>query len=258
MAYHSNRAVPFAAKNIYDLWHAFPTAVPHLHWELVTPCAHEITLAESNTLIADKTLRINVSKCTLQKLRDALDPFQLVHRFRDKSPFLFAMLMTFAAAPTKSTKQAARKRTSTKPDETDDFLAGSEDSNAEEDLEQEAQAEHASSFESFEGWAGKFPSFNTKCLITIVVIYSMLLYVRNRGINVLALPLALFLRLGGADRRLVTVLNHIGLSASYKTVERLKEVISNDAVQLIQFKDFQWTDHNDCLAHVHCGNAFKD
>jgi hypothetical protein len=79
--YHPNYDVPFVPKVLYELWHKFPQAVPHLHWELILPCTHKIALAESDMLIADQSLCLWVSKCTLQELRDALDPFELVRKF---------------------------------------------------------------------------------------------------------------------------------------------------------------------------------
>ena len=48
--------------------------------------------------------------------------------------------------------------------------------------------------------------------------------------NVLALPMGLFLRIGGADKHLLTVLNSIGLCVSYWSIERLKEALSEDAI----------------------------
>ena len=57
MSYHSGYGTPFAPALMWNLWHQnYPQAVPHMQREMVTPCAHEIALGESNPLLADKSL----------------------------------------------------------------------------------------------------------------------------------------------------------------------------------------------------------
>ena len=52
--------------------------------------------------------------------------------------------------------------------------------------------------------------------------------------NVLAVPMGLFLWIGGANKHLISVLNSIGLSSLYWTVERLKGALMDDAIQHMQ------------------------
>lgn len=60
----------------------------------------------------------------------------------------------------------------------------------------------------------------------------MCAFVRNRATNVLALLLGLFFKISGTSERVLGVLSNIGLSVSSRTVERLKERISEDAIRL--------------------------
>ncbi|KAF8581624.1 hypothetical protein K439DRAFT_1618917 [Ramaria rubella] len=73
---------------------------------------------------------------------------------------------------------------------------------------------------------------NSWRILPIIIIFSILLFTQNQGINVLALPLALFAWLGHADHRLITVLNNVGFCVSYWMVEWLKKIISDNAIQL--------------------------
>ena len=66
----------------------------------------------------------------------------------------------------------------------------------------------------------------------IMVVVCMCLFVRNRATNVLALPLGLFFKISGTSERVLMLLSNIGLSVSSNTIERVKERISEDAVQL--------------------------
>jgi hypothetical protein len=59
----------------------------------------------------------------------------------------------------------------------------------------------------------------------------MLVFVRNRATNILALVLGLFFRIGGASVRIINMLSNAGVCVSFETTERLKVLISNDAVQ---------------------------
>jgi len=58
----------------------------------------------------------------------------------------------------------------------------------------------------------------------------MLIFVRNSRTNLLPLILGLFFRIGGTGSRVMNMLSNVGMSVSNLTVERLKEVISKDAV----------------------------
>jgi len=59
----------------------------------------------------------------------------------------------------------------------------------------------------------------------------MLIFVRNWATNILALVLGLFLKIGGTSVRVINMLSNAGICVSFKTIECLKVVISNNAVQ---------------------------
>ena len=66
----------------------------------------------------------------------------------------------------------------------------------------------------------------------IMITICMCAFVRNRATNVLAVPLGLFLKISGASERVLSLLSNIGIAVSSRTIERLKERISEDAVRL--------------------------
>ena len=61
---------------------------------------------------------------------------------------------------------------------------------------------------------------------------SMLTFARNQSTNVLPLLMGLFCKIEGTSSRVVSTLSNMGLCVSGKSVERLKERISKDAVSL--------------------------
>lgn len=69
-------------------------------------------------------------------------------------------------------------------------------------------------------------------LKAIVIIFSMMLFVRNKSTNFLPLVLGLFLKIGGANSRIISVFSKVGVCVTDKTVERVKLRLSEDAVQL--------------------------
>ncbi|EPS92433.1 hypothetical protein FOMPIDRAFT_1079389, partial [Fomitopsis schrenkii] len=54
----------------------------------------------------------------------------------------------------------------------------------------------------------------------IVVIISVLLFVRNRATNIFQIVVGIFLSSTGASRRVINTFNHMGLCVSYDTVQR--------------------------------------
>jgi len=72
----------------------------------------------------------------------------------------------------------------------------------------------------------------------------MLIFVRNSSTNLLPLLLGLFFKISGTSSRAMSMLSNIGLCVSVSTVERLKVVISEDAVEkavtLMTATDMLW------------------
>ncbi|TFK81403.1 hypothetical protein K466DRAFT_502176 [Polyporus arcularius HHB13444] len=65
-----------------------------------------------------------------------------------------------------------------------------------------------------------------------MAVICMCVFACNRATNILALPLGLFLKISGTSERVLQLLSNMGLTVSSSTVERLKECMSEDAVQL--------------------------
>jgi hypothetical protein len=59
----------------------------------------------------------------------------------------------------------------------------------------------------------------------------MLIFVHNRATNILALVLGLFFKIGGTSVRVINMLSNAGICVSFETIERLKVVMSDDAIQ---------------------------
>jgi hypothetical protein len=60
----------------------------------------------------------------------------------------------------------------------------------------------------------------------------MLVFVRNRATNVLPLILGLFFKISGTSTRVIQMLSNAGVCVSGDTIERLKERVSEDAINL--------------------------
>lgn len=56
------------------------------------------------------------------------------------------------------------------------------------------------------------------------------MFIRNRATNILPLIIGLFLKVGGASFRVISTLNRLGASVSARTIDRVKVLLSEDAV----------------------------
>ncbi|KAF5334932.1 hypothetical protein D9611_010044 [Ephemerocybe angulata] len=63
----------------------------------------------------------------------------------------------------------------------------------------------------------------------MVIIISMMLFIRNRGTNVVPTIIGVFLASTGASRRLIDTFHHMGLSTSYMSIQRCLTALSLDA-----------------------------
>lgn len=68
----------------------------------------------------------------------------------------------------------------------------------------------------------------------MVLVMSVLLFVRNRATNLMAVFLGLFLKVNGASSRLMATFNRAGISVSARTVDRMRVALSKDAVARAQ------------------------
>lgn len=68
----------------------------------------------------------------------------------------------------------------------------------------------------------------------MVLVMSILLFVRNRATNLMAVFLGLFLKVGGASTCIMTTFNRAGVSVSARTIDRIRVALSKDAVRCTQ------------------------
>jgi hypothetical protein len=73
------------------------------------PHASEIALRESNQLITDASLQIYLKEITVEGIQKILKPETLLTTYRERVPFMFNILHTFAASPNNYRKKKARK-----------------------------------------------------------------------------------------------------------------------------------------------------
>ncbi|KAJ7833949.1 hypothetical protein B0H14DRAFT_2591159 [Mycena olivaceomarginata] len=92
-------------------------------------------------------------------------------------------------------------------------------------------------------WSEDYPGFSRNpCLHSSLLSHStsnaillaicMRAFIRNRATNVLPLILGLFFKISGTSSRVVQMLSNAGVCVSSHTVERLKVIISDDAIRL--------------------------
>ncbi|KAJ6630735.1 hypothetical protein B0H10DRAFT_1938899 [Mycena sp. CBHHK59/15] len=80
-------------------------------------------------------------------------------------------------------------------------------------------------------WAG-FEGFSRNPIFAIILVISMLAFVRNCATNLLPLLLCLFFKISSTSTRVIRMLSNVGVCISSRTAEQLKECISEDAIRL--------------------------
>ncbi|KAK7016711.1 hypothetical protein R3P38DRAFT_3321058 [Favolaschia claudopus] len=177
----------------------------------------EIALLESDKVINDARLKIRLKDCTLEFIRNILDPGRLPGIFREDTPYSWDFLTVFTTSPNEYRKKQARKtskaklKTPTEPDEWDEI--------ADED--------------PFVGETGGFwkdAGFARNATFALVFVFSRLAFTRNTGTNVFPMILGLFLEIGGTSSRILSTLSNAGACVSITTIKRLKKTLSEDAV----------------------------
>ena len=94
----------FPAGMVFCAWHAnFPKAKKNLH-KMIEPYAVEMVLEESDKLIGDKELQVNMKDLTLRSIQSLLQPEVIVKKYRLLAPFTWTLLETISASPNKHRK----------------------------------------------------------------------------------------------------------------------------------------------------------
>ncbi|KAJ7200786.1 hypothetical protein GGX14DRAFT_371815 [Mycena pura] len=210
----------FGPERVFKAWHnRFPRSVPHLHSMIVKPCMHEIALKESDQVINDPRLKVRLFDCTLQYIRNILNPGELPTIYSEDAPYTWDYLSVFTTSPNKWRKERARKGKDGKPntpvevDEWEETVPGAMD--------------------DFAGETGGFwkgMGFSRNPTFALVFVFSLMAFMRNTGTNLFPMILGLFLESGGTGSRILNTLSNAGACVSVTTIERLKKVLSEDAV----------------------------
>ncbi|KAJ7877387.1 hypothetical protein B0H14DRAFT_3783481 [Mycena olivaceomarginata] len=210
MGNHSSHG--FAPQRIFKAWHdRFPK-----------PCMDEIALQESDKVMNDPRLKVRLKDCTMDYIRNILNPGILPGIYLEDAPYTWGFLSVFTTSPNEYRKKRARKgakakvATPVEPDEWEETPNGSSDDGA-----------------AFAGETGGFwkdMGFARNATFALVFVFSIMAFTRNTGTNVFPMILGLFLEIGGTSSRILNTLSNAGACVSITTIERLKKILSEDAV----------------------------
>ncbi|KAK6971389.1 hypothetical protein R3P38DRAFT_3242489 [Favolaschia claudopus] len=195
----------FAPQRIFKAWHdRFPKSVPHLHSTI-------ISLAWTRSPYS----RAIKSSTTAEHPR----PREIA---RNLSGERSIHLGVFTTSPNEYRKKQARKtlktkvKTPTEPDEWDETAGGPE--------------EDADSFVGESGGFWKDMGFARNATFALVFVFGIMAFTRDTGANVFPMILGLFLEIGGTSSRILATLSSAGACVSITAIERLKKILSEDAV----------------------------
>ncbi|KAJ7762711.1 hypothetical protein DFH07DRAFT_401250, partial [Mycena maculata] len=128
----------FGPERVFKAWHdRFPKSIPHLHSIIIKPCMEEIALQESDQVINDPRLKVRLLDCTLDFIRNVLNPGVLPGLYLELAPYTWSYLSVFTTSPNKWRKQRARMGKDGKPvappeaDEWEETPSGSTEDSAE-------------------------------------------------------------------------------------------------------------------------------
>ncbi|KAJ7691214.1 hypothetical protein B0H14DRAFT_2652146 [Mycena olivaceomarginata] len=103
-------------ERIFKAWHdRFPKSIPHLHSTIIKPCMEEIALKESDRVINYSRLKVRLVDCTLDYIRNVLNPGVLPGIYLEDAPYTWDYLSVFTTSPNKWRKERARTGKNGKP-----------------------------------------------------------------------------------------------------------------------------------------------
>lgn len=118
----------------------------------------EIALVESDRIIKEKTLKVQLKQVTSSGIRSLLDPTTIAEKLQTLTPFTYGYLLAFAASPNRYRQRAkfARDSKHKTPSETPASL------DAEESEAEDQSGDGQSGGEALEGvaWEKEFPGFS--------------------------------------------------------------------------------------------------
>ncbi|KAJ7238925.1 hypothetical protein C8J57DRAFT_1246251 [Mycena rebaudengoi] len=214
----------FAPQRIFKAWHErFPESIPHLHTTIIEPCMEEIALQEIDKVINDPRLKVRLKSCTLDYIRTALNPSILPDIYREDAPYSWDYLTRFTTSPNEHRKKRVRRggnakiSTPVEPDEWEETLDGGTDESTQ-----------------ISGETGGFwndMGFTRNPIFPLVFVFSIMAFTRNTSTNLFPMIFGLFLEIGGTGSRILSTLSNTGACVSITTIERLKKILSQDAIK---------------------------
>ncbi|KLO12438.1 hypothetical protein SCHPADRAFT_795811, partial [Schizopora paradoxa] len=209
-----------------------------LHKYIVEPCAMDIIKAESDKGIRCPDLKVTPTTLTMKDIKSVLNPGKLLQTYMSLFPFMYSLLMVFCASPNRHRKynlprQRAQKEALAPSDDAEDVnddADGLGDNGLEDDEKLQPEDEEDV------GWTDwrkdpRWEGFSRCPLHAIVIVFSILLFVRNRATNLLPVIMGIFLKIGGANSRIISVFSKLGICVCDTTIELIKERLSADAIQ---------------------------
>ncbi|KAF7371989.1 hypothetical protein MVEN_00057000 [Mycena venus] len=177
---------------------------------------------ERDKVMNGPRLKVRLKDCTLDYIRNVLNPGILPGTYLEDAPYTWGFLSVFTTSPNEYRKKRARKGAKAKvampvePNEWEETPHGSSDDGA-----------------AFVGETGGFwkdMGFARNATFALVFVFSMMAFTRNTGTNVFPMILGLFFEIGGTSSRILNTLSNAGACVSITTIERLKKILSEDAV----------------------------
>ena len=224
----------FAPRAILQMWYdEFPKAQEHLN-DIIKPWAYRIVQDESDQLIKASSLQVKIKSLTLKDIQDLLQPETILAKYHELAPFTWQLLHTISASPNKYRKRKGKGNERTNEERLDDD-DWDDDPNSADDEPEKMWSGSPSTPEGFQrnpdlvcNFFGGFKKLMKAQAILMVI--TMLVFVRNKATNVLPLIIGLFMKVNGTGSRAMTMLSNVGICVSGRTVERLKKRISDDAI----------------------------
>ncbi|KAJ7323923.1 hypothetical protein DFH08DRAFT_968937 [Mycena albidolilacea] len=182
----------------------------------------EIALQESDRVINDPRLKVQLLNWTLNYIWNVLNPGILPGIYLEDAPFTWDYLSVLTTSPKKWHKERARMGKDGKPntpweaDKWEETLEGSTGDSA----------EFGGETEGF--WKGI--GFTRNPTFALVLMFSLMAFTRNTSTNLFPLILGLFLEIGGPGSCILNTLSNTGACVLVTKIECLKKVLSKDAV----------------------------
>ena len=104
----TSKDMEFQPGMIFRAWHEnFPKARAQLH-KMIQPCAIEMVLEESDKLIGEKELQVEMKDLTLKSIKTLLQPKVILDKYHQLAPFICELLETISALPNRHHKYNAK------------------------------------------------------------------------------------------------------------------------------------------------------